>query len=150
MSPLFVALVTDFALYEKDLSWCKYSLEYSLHPVFRIIKCRSKFPPQCSEDFRSIFLRISPLPENGESHGCCMIFVDEHARVYQNWEEFKVNNDYPAGYIVAPSFGIYNTNGDIDSDNFNRVQLEVFPSSCVTTASKLAATAGKCRKCVFS
>lgn len=71
-----------------------------------------------------------------------MIFVDEHARVYQNWEEFKVNNDYTPGYLVAPLFGIYNTNGDIDSDNFNRVQLEVFPSSCVTTSSKLAATAG--------
>lgn len=71
-----------------------------------------------------------------------MIFVDEHARVYQNWEEFKSNNDYPPGYLVAPILGVYNTNGDIDSDNFNRVQLEVFPSSCVTTASKLAATAG--------
>lgn len=71
-----------------------------------------------------------------------MIFVDEHARVYQSWEEYKVNNDYPAGYLVAPTLGIYNTNGDIDSDNFNRVQLEVFPSSCVTTGSKLAATAG--------
>ncbi|KAG4071418.1 hypothetical protein HA402_011572 [Bradysia odoriphaga] len=119
MSPIFVALVTDYEQYQKDLSWCKYSLEYSLHPVFRIIKCR----------------------KNGESHGCCMIFVDEHARVYQNWEEFKMNNDYTPGYIVAPSLGVYNTNGDIDSDNFNRVQLEVFPSSCVTTASKLAATA---------
>lgn len=43
MSPIFVALVTDYSLYEKDLSWCKYSLEYSLHPVFRIIKCRSKY-----------------------------------------------------------------------------------------------------------
>lgn len=42
MSPIFVALVTDYALYEKDLSWCKYSLEYSIHPVFRIMKCRSK------------------------------------------------------------------------------------------------------------
>lgn len=71
-----------------------------------------------------------------------MIFVDEHARVYQNWEEFKVNNDYPPGYIVAPTFGVYNTNGNIDSDSFNRVLLDVFPSSCVTTASKLAATAG--------
>lgn len=45
MSPIFVALVTDYQLYEKDLSWCKYSLEYTLHPVFRIIKCRSKPSP---------------------------------------------------------------------------------------------------------
>lgn len=42
MSPMFVALVTDYGQYEQDLSWCKYSLEYSLHPVFRIMKCRSK------------------------------------------------------------------------------------------------------------
>lgn len=71
-----------------------------------------------------------------------MIFVDEHARVYQNWEEFKANNEYPPGYIVAPTSGVYNTNGDHDSVDFNRVQLEVFPSSCVTTSSKLVAKAG--------
>lgn len=74
-----------------------------------------------------------------------MIFVDEYGRVYQNWEEFKTNNEYPTGYIVAPTNGVYNTNADIDSINFNRVQLEVFPSVCVTTASKLAATAGMLR-----
>lgn len=71
-----------------------------------------------------------------------MIFVDEHARVYQNWDEFKANNEYPPGYLVAPTLGIYNTNGDIDSDHFNRVLLDVFRSSCITTASKLASTVG--------
>lgn len=42
MSPIFVALVADDEQYAKDLTLYKHSLNYSLHPVFRIIKCRSK------------------------------------------------------------------------------------------------------------
>lgn len=142
MSPIFVALVTDYEQYEKDITWCKYSLEYSLHPVFRIMKCRSKYLRTTEAKVEVSHFLSFTFKENGGSHGCCMIFVDEQARVYQNWEEFKVNNDYPPGYLVAPTGGVYNTNGDIDSVNFNRVLLEVFPSSCATTASKIAATAG--------
>lgn len=71
-----------------------------------------------------------------------MIFVDEHARVYQNWTDFKTHNEYPPGYLVAPTLGIYNSVDVIDSNDLNRVLLDVFPSPSSKSSSKLAAKAG--------
>ena len=44
---------------------------------------------------------------------CCMIFIDEEAQIYQNWNEYKRKNSLPEGYILAPENGIYS----IDEDN---------------------------------
>lgn len=49
------------------------------------------------------------LVEKGENRDCCMIFVDEMSRVYQNWKDFQSNNEYGEGIIVAPKLGIYST-----------------------------------------
>lgn len=44
------------------------------------------------------------------SSGCCMIFIDEHSRIYQNWQQYLKNNILPGGIMVAPSNGIYSLN----------------------------------------
>lgn len=141
MSPIFVGLVPDDEQYAQDLTRCKDSLHYSLHPVFRIIKCRSKFFK--SRLYFLTCLSLWNITENGSSHKCCSIFVDEYARVYQNWTEFKTHNEYPPGYLVAPALGVYNTVDVIDSNNLNRVLLDIFPSPSTKKSSKLAAKAGR-------
>ncbi|XP_055685900.1 uncharacterized protein LOC129791661 [Lutzomyia longipalpis] len=72
--------------------------DYSMYPVFRVMKC----------------------VKNKSSHNCCMIFVDDHARVYSNWEDFRQSNLLPESTIVAPECGVYNCTGN------GRVLLEVF------------------------
>lgn len=68
------------------------SMEYFLYPVFRIRRCISN----TEED-----------ELNEGSRGCCMIYVDLSARVYNNWEQFKENNKLPKGYIIAPKDGVF-------------------------------------------
>uniref|UniRef100_A0A7G3B2P0 DUF4781 domain-containing protein n=1 Tax=Lutzomyia longipalpis TaxID=7200 RepID=A0A7G3B2P0_LUTLO len=72
--------------------------DYSMYPVFRVMKC----------------------VKNKSSRNCCMIFVDDHARVYSNWEDFRQSNLLPESTIVAPECGVYNCTGN------GRVLLEVF------------------------
>lgn len=88
------------------------------------------------------------ISENGSSHKCCMIFVDEHARVYQNWTEFKTHNEYPPGYLVTPAVGVYKTVDVVDSNNLNRVLLDIFPTPSSKKSSKLAAKAGMFNKLI--
>uniref|UniRef100_A0A1A9ZJL1 DUF4781 domain-containing protein n=1 Tax=Glossina pallidipes TaxID=7398 RepID=A0A1A9ZJL1_GLOPL len=66
--------------------------EFSIHPVFRIRKCVAE----------------------GDSTGCCMIYVDEIGRVYQNWESYINENVLPPGLMVVPNRGVYNfENGQV-------------------------------------
>jgi len=51
-----------------------------------------------------------------------MIFVDEHARVYQNWNEYKNNNSLPKSYVFSPQNGIYNNDDNNDVYN-NKIFL---------------------------
>uniref|UniRef100_A0A1A9ZJL0 DUF4781 domain-containing protein n=1 Tax=Glossina pallidipes TaxID=7398 RepID=A0A1A9ZJL0_GLOPL len=60
--------------------------EFSIHPVFRIRKCVAE----------------------GDSTDCCMIYVDEIGRVYQNWESYINENVLPPGLMVVPNRGVYN------------------------------------------
>lgn len=60
-----------------------------------------------------------------------MIFVDEMARVYQNWTDFKLNNQYGQCVIVAPHMGIYNT------DEQRTVLLDTFLSSDLLLGNKV-------------
>lgn len=83
--------------------------DFSCHPLFRIRKCTV-----------------------GEaSIDCCMIFVDECGRVYQNWADYKRKNILPEGVLIAPRNGIYN----IDSDGNVRLENVLSPAS--TAESKL-------------
>lgn len=52
--------------------------------------------------------------DNNNSRNCCMIFIDEDGRVYQNWKNYVEYNNLPDSYIVAPKNGIYNSD---DMDN---------------------------------
>lgn len=38
-----------------------------------------------------------------------MMFIDEFARVYENWENFKETNKIVSSHIVAPKNGVYQT-----------------------------------------
>ncbi|XP_033238856.1 uncharacterized protein [Drosophila pseudoobscura] len=78
------------------------STTYSCHPVFRTRKCIKG--------------------ENSEE--CCMIFIDEHGRVYANWEKYVFGNTLPKGMMIAPSRGIYTITNDEDAE----VQLMVYPT----------------------
>lgn len=79
---------------------------FSCHPVFRTRKCIS----------------------NDDSSNCCMIFIDELGRVYQNWKTYLLNNELPSGFLVAPRNGIYT------NDYMERAQLEVHitPNGSIT------------------
>lgn len=60
-----------------------------------------------------------------------MIFVDEMARVYQNWSDFQLNNQYDKCVIVAPHMGIYNT------DDEGKVLLDTFVASCLLLGNQV-------------
>lgn len=63
------------------------------------------------------------IESNGDSsHNRCMIFVDENARVYNNWNDYVKTNALPKSIIIAPKRGIYN------GDYSNRVILDIFCS----------------------
>lgn len=49
-----------------------------------------------------------------------MIFVDEHARVYANWNEYLNNNTLPKAIIITPKRGIYSAGilGHVLLDNY--------------------------------
>lgn len=50
-----------------------------------------------------------------------MIFIDEHGRVYNNWNHYVQKNALPKGIMIAPSQGVYSFGG-ADGDV---VQLEI-------------------------
>ncbi|XP_059612659.1 uncharacterized protein LOC132259127 [Phlebotomus argentipes] len=82
---------------------------YIMYPLFRIMKC---------------------VKDKSTRH-CCMIFVDDHARVYSNWRDFKLTTMLPDSIIVAPTEGIYNC------DEEGSVLLEVFSSPASSLAFKI-------------
>uniref|UniRef100_A0A0A1WZT1 Urocanate hydratase n=1 Tax=Zeugodacus cucurbitae TaxID=28588 RepID=A0A0A1WZT1_ZEUCU len=90
LSSIIYVMVTE----EKDYEASKQSTNFSFHPVIRTRKCLSL----------------------NNSSGCCMIFIDEHSRIYQNWQQYLKNNILPSGTMIAPANGIYtlNENDEID------------------------------------
>ncbi|XP_017058940.1 uncharacterized protein LOC108099823 [Drosophila ficusphila] len=98
LSAIVYVLVTPDA----DPETALHSTNYSCHPVFRTRRCMKG--------------------ENSAS--CCMIFVDENARVYSNWEQYVFRNTLPKGLMIAPSQGVYTfTDGEEPG-----VQLMVHPT----------------------
>ncbi|XP_050335134.1 uncharacterized protein LOC126762445 isoform X2 [Bactrocera neohumeralis] len=93
LSAIIYVFVTDCDNKEDAIN----AKKFSCHPVFRTRKCTT----------------------DGDSSHCCMIFIDELGRVYQNWKTFLANNELPSGLMIAPLNGIYTT------DYNGRVQLEV-------------------------
>ncbi|GAB0090409.1 hypothetical protein DMENIID0001_051400 [Sergentomyia squamirostris] len=83
--------------------------EYSMYPLFRIMKC----------------------VKNKSSEDCCMIFVDDQARVYSNWSDFRDCNVLPDSIVVAPRNGIYNC------DQEDQVLLEFFPTPSASIEYKI-------------
>ncbi|ALC48407.1 CG7730 [Drosophila busckii] len=107
---------------ETDEDAALQSKDYSCHPVIRTRKCLQS-------------------NNSNNSEGCCMVFVDEHARVYTSWQRYLKNNALPKGMLIAPKGGVYN--GDDD------VQLTVQPTPAYGLKQKiikagdgLATTAG--------
>lgn len=102
MSPIFAIIVFDHSPTANQPKLSIPSKRFSVHPVFRVQKCMASIP--------------------GESSGnCCALFVDETARVYENWHRFQTDNKYEDGLVVAPSNGIYNNGSEDD-----KVALELF------------------------
>ncbi|XP_073840146.1 uncharacterized protein [Musca autumnalis] len=91
-SIIYVIVTPDDA----DVHNAKFSHNYTIHPIFRTRRCLN----------------------SNSSSGCCMIFIDEQSRIYQNWNDFVENNELPVGVMVAPLNGCYSM------DHNNVVQLE--------------------------
>lgn len=100
LSAIIYVLVTP----EKDPEQALRSTNFTCHPVIRTRKC-------LREDYEN-------------SDNCCMIFIDEHGRVYANWRQFVFKNRLPKGTMIAPSQGIYRFGHDPD----NGVHLMVHPT----------------------
>lgn len=105
MSPIFVCCIYDTNIkdqltYPLDIKSCR----FSIHPVFRVQKCLG-----------------TSIDENGQTK-CCAVFVDEFARAYVNWKDFREKNKYDDGLVIAPKTGIYNgsTNDQVLLDIFVR------------------------------
>lgn len=106
MSPIYITLALD---HKPQVEAKILSKSFQVHPVFRVQKCRAK-----------------------SNHGnCCAIFIDESGRVYMNWSEFRTNNIYDDGLVVAPFNGIYNASSSAD----NQVKLEFFERRAGITKS---------------
>lgn len=90
MSPIFICCIYDTNIstqltYPLDIK----SKRFSLHPVFRIQKC------------------LCTLTTDDQTK-CCALFVDEFARVYENWKDFREKNKYEDSLVITPKCGIYN------------------------------------------
>lgn len=88
LTSIFYVLVATNETNHNTAEDCK---SWSCHPVFRARRCISD--------------------SNGKSNNssdCCMIYVDENGRVYQNWESYLTENELPEGIMVAPRRGVYN------------------------------------------
>ncbi|XP_023298631.2 uncharacterized protein LOC111681138 [Lucilia cuprina] len=104
VSYIFYVMVTK----DEDFNTAPESTEFSCHPVFRCKKCDN----------------------NSDSSKCCMIYVDETGRVYQNWKSFVNENVLPAGTMIAPRHGIYNF------DKNNDVILDIYCTPSGTAGAK--------------
>lgn len=103
MSPIFVCCIYDTKIKDHlthplDIK----SNRFSIHPVFRVQKCLG-----------------ASVDENGQTK-CCSIFVDEFARAYINWKDFREKNKYDDGLVIAPRTGIYNGSSN------DQVLLDIF------------------------
>lgn len=104
MSPIFITLVYDHVATTEASKQPILKIEskrFTVHPVFRVQKCIATKPgDSCVK--------------------CCAIFVDETARVYNSWLQFRTDNRFEDGLVVAPFNGIYNAAAD------EKVALELF------------------------
>lgn len=107
MSPVYLTLVLD---HKPQVEAKILSKRFRVHPVFRVQRCTMQLPG-----------------ENGAN--CCAAFIDEFGRVYTNWTEFRTNNVYDDGLVVAPMNGIYNASPE------NKVKLEFFERKAGITKS---------------
>uniref|UniRef100_A0A1A9ZH12 DUF4781 domain-containing protein n=1 Tax=Glossina pallidipes TaxID=7398 RepID=A0A1A9ZH12_GLOPL len=96
LSAIFYVAVTK----EEDYNRALASSDFSFHPVFRTRKCSA----------------------GDDSSDCCMIYVDEAGRVYQNWESYIEENILPPGSMVVPRRGIYtlDNKGSVILDMYTR------------------------------
>ncbi|XP_053955846.1 uncharacterized protein LOC128861617 [Anastrepha ludens] len=110
LSTIIYIMVTE----EKDYELAKYSTKFSFHPVIRTRKCLS----------------------SNNSSGCCMVFIDEHSRIYENWQQYLLKNILPKGTMVAPTNGVYTL---IDSEE---VSLEICTTPNTNSKRKLDTAIG--------
>lgn len=108
----------QYVIYTKEIENVEEAvkeIEYFVYPLFRVRKC-------CHDE---------------NSTNCCMIFVDDNGRVYQNWADYKSNNTLPKGILVAPRNGFYNF------DEKDRILLECFPTPASHLLSRVGNAANK-------
>lgn len=74
--------------YTENKLYAQHQTSYGVYPLMRIRKC-------CKDN---------------DSTDCCMVFVDDNGRVYQDWDDYLENNNLPEGILVAPRKGYYNFN----------------------------------------
>lgn len=110
LSAIIYVLVSN----ENDPELAIHSTCFSCHPVIRTRKCVRE-------------------ESDCDSEGCCMMFIDEHGRVYGNWRNYVFNNTLPKGTMIAPSHGVYR----FRNDDENGVHLMVHPTPASRVKHKI-------------
>ncbi|XP_045497101.1 uncharacterized protein LOC123695327 [Colias croceus] len=68
----------------------------------------------------------------------CRVYIDDHARVYQDWTSYLTNNTLPKCVIIAPENGEYE--GVITEGEHFAVKLTVTPSPSLGLKSRVLST----------
>ncbi|VVD00827.1 unnamed protein product [Leptidea sinapis] len=71
---------------------------------------------------------------------CCKVFIDDNARVYQDWQSFLTNNTFPKCVIVAPENGEYKGMLVEGTEEFV-VKLTVSPSASLGLSAVVLSSA---------
>lgn len=74
------------------------------------------------------------IPTTTEAKSC-QIYIDENARVYQNWQSYLENNTQPKCVLIVPENGEYKA--AILNDNDFAVKLSVVPSPSLGLKAKV-------------
>ncbi|EDV92036.1 uncharacterized protein LOC6565663 [Drosophila grimshawi] len=122
LSAIIYVLVTP----ETDATLALQSTNYSCHPVIRTRKC----------------VRADGGGNESSSDGCCMIFIDEHGRVYANWQRYVRNNALPRGTMIAPHNGVYTFTKLTDQER-EQVQLMVLSTPASWLKQKMLQVSDK-------
>ncbi|EDV43380.1 uncharacterized protein Dana_GF18460 [Drosophila ananassae] len=128
---IYVVVVPE----EKNFENAEISTNFSYHPVIRARRC---------------------IYGTSSSH-CCNLFVDENARVYQNWGHYVATNKLPPGTMVAPKSGIYKlVEGEVSLEKFvtpagsaGRKALHVLDTSVAIGGFASAGVSIVAATCVF-
>ncbi|XP_055840813.1 uncharacterized protein LOC129908382 isoform X2 [Episyrphus balteatus] len=98
------------AIYESTIAQAKYTNKNLLSTfiLVTVAKGETFLNARDATTFSvHLVVRTRKCLKNNNSRNSCMIFIDEHGRVYKNWNSYIADNLLPEGVALAPSNGCY-------------------------------------------